>query len=684
MHTRTLLSVEHDLMEIPDMHIPARLTVLALAGSCLALTACTTTITINNEPATNSFAIIDGEQVSIPSIKMGNAATIARIIDQGKNNSQVLASLTEMCETFGPRLTGSSSLEQAQRWARANFEAFGMSNAHLHKWGEVETRFDRGPSTGRVLLQGRRGKDPKEVRTMEFSTLAWSMGTDGPTTGSVIHFPTSMEEYESNAGSYSDSWVLLAPNYAGRGGIRSTGFLMRERMDERHEIRNNLAEPAEAVVVEADSNTWKGSFDYHGTAVPATFVLDESGDEVTGSMDIRNFSSGPISEFTRDGDAVTFKWKHDMGTSKIELTFDGNTAKGVSKSASGNEFPLDFSQASDETAAEEQSEEDTKTTIMAAVLAENPNGFVSSSKDERVWTTSSNDWRERKLADYPTDIEINVRQSDYDYLAARIGEGVDIQVEFDLQHALSAGPFPVYNVIAEIPGTEFPDQVIIISGHMDSWDGPGSQGTTDNGTGTAVTIEAARILMAANVKPKRTIRFALWAGEEQGLLGSKAYIESLSEDELANISAAFVDDGGTNYEGGIPAADFMVDYLAAATAPINGVFYSDTDGEFLNVNIRPTGDKIETHGGSDHAAFNKVGVPGFFWDEEGRANYTHSWHTQNDRLDMAIEEYLMQSATNAAIVAYNLANAPGLLPREDPNASTEEETSEEADEGTSY
>ena len=673
------------------MRIPARFAVLALAGTCLSITGCNNSLSISLDSTSSDetiqsspYAIIDGKQVAVPAIQMGDASTIAAIINEGKNNSQVLATLTEMCETFGPRLTGSASLEQAQRWARSNFESFGMSNAHLHKWGEVETRFDRGPSTGRVLLQGRKGKDPKEVRTLEFSTLAWSMGTDGPTTGSVIHFPTTMEEYESNAGSYSDSWVLLAPNYAGRGGIRSTGFLMRERMDERHEIRNNLNVPAEIEVVEADSNTWKGSFDYHGTAVPATFILDESGDEVTGSMDIRNFSSGPISEFTRDGDNVTFKWKHDMGTSNIELAFDGNTAKGVSKSASGAEFPLDFTQASAEAAAEEQTEADTKTAIMAAVLAENPNGFVSSSKDERVWTTSSNNWRERKLADYPTDIEINVRESDYDYLASRMNEGVDIQVEFDLQHSLNAGPFPVYDVIAEIPGTEFPEQVVIISGHMDSWDGPGSQGATDNGTGTAVTIEAARILMAAGVKPKRTIRFALWAGEEQGLLGSKAYIESLSEDELANISAAFVDDGGTNYEGGIPAADYMVDYLAAATAPINGVFYSETDGEYLNVNIRPTGDKIDTHGGSDHAAFNKVGVPGFFWDEEGRANYGKGWHTQNDKLDLAIEEYLIQSATNAAIVAYNLANAPGMLPREDPNAVAEEETSEEADEGTSY
>lgn len=665
-----------------------RFAVLALAGTCLSLTACSSTQSRNDaDGSTNSYAVIDGQQVDIPAIKMGDTKTIAKIIDQGKNNSQVMARLTQMCETFGPRLTGSSNLERAQRWARDEFESFGLSQAHLHKWGEVETRFDRGPSTGRVLMETgrRRDAEPREVRTLEFSTLAWSKGTDGPTLGSVMQLPTSLEEYEENQGQYAGAWVLIQPNYAGRGGIRSTGYLMRERMDERHEIRTNLdsyQNPKAAEIAGAlDDKVWEGTFDYNGSLVPATLTLDETSDTPSGTMSIKGFSEGPISDIARNENQVTFTWKHEMGTSNIELNFDGDSATGVSRSASGNEFPLQFARANaapTEEQTEEQVEDDTTKKILAKVLAENPNGFISSSKDERVWTTSSNDWRSRKLSDYPADVEVNVRQSDYDYLSSRVNEGVELQVEFDLQNDLSAGPFPVYNVIAEIQGSEFPDQVIIISAHMDSWDGPGSMGTTDNGTGTAVTIEAARILMAAGAKPKRTIRFALWGGEEQGLLGSKGYIESLSEAELANISAAFVDDGGTNYEGGIPAADWMVEYLAAATAPVNGVFYSETDGKYLNVNIRPTGDKISTHGGSDHASFNKVGVPGFFWDEEGRADYGYGWHTQNDKLDLAIEEYLMQSATNAAIVAYNLASAPEMLPRQGEVFQSAEEDAEQS------
>jgi hypothetical protein len=654
-----------------------RFVLLTLAGGCVSLSACSSTQTRSSDEERASYAVIDGERVPVPNIPMGDPETIAAIIEEGKDNSQVMDILTEMCTTFGPRLTGSTSMQQSQRWARDMFQSWGLVNARLDQWGNIETRFDRGPSTGRVLMQTSRRRDaePTEVRTLEFTTLAWSNGTDGPESGPVLFLPKTMDEYELNKGKYANAWVLIEPNYAGRGGIRSTGFLMRQRMDERAEIRAETEKNKQMAMGEGaqlDPHTWSGTFEYNGSLVPATLTLNEDGETAEGNMEIRNFSEGPIADIKRDGNTVTFSWTHDMGTSNIELTFDGNTATGVSRAASGNEYALEFSHATQAEVDAEQEEEDTERMLMALVLEENPHGFVSSSKDERVWTTSSNNWRERKLSDYPVDVEVNVRQSDYDYLASRTMEGVDLTLEFDLQNKLAAGPFPVYNVIAEIPGTEFPDEVIVISGHMDSWNGPGSMGTTDNGTGTSVTIEAARILASVGAKPKRTIRFALWGGEEQGLLGSRGYIESLSEEERARISAAFVDDGGTNHQGGIPAADFMVEYLAAATAPVNGVFYSETDGKYLDVNIRPTGAKIETHGGSDHAAFNAVGVPGFFWDEVGRAEYGYGWHTQNDNLDLAIEEYLVQSATNTAITAYNLANAPGLLPREGETFEVEE------------
>ncbi len=651
-----------------------------LAGLALAIGGCETTNTRSTNSANDHYAMVDGERVDVPNIQMGDSRTINAIISQGRDHSEVMDILRVYAVDHGPRLTGSSNLEAAQRWARDQLADWGLSNAVLHEYDTIATRFDRGPSSGKVIrVSGDPDTDSKEMRSIEFSTLSWSPGTDGPVSGQVAFLPTSMSEYESMQGSYEGAWIMLDPNYGGKGGIRSTGYMMRDRMDQRHELRQGTetSEPVDTQVVAGVE--WKGSFDYNGSKIPAVLVIDETDDGINGHMSIDGFAEGPITDATRDGGTINFKWTHSMGTSDISITFDGDIAFGESVASSGNAYAVEFKRGDSKAITEEELAKQDEIDALAAVLAENPAGFVSSSKDERVWTTSANDWSKREISDYPVDAEVNIRQSDYDFITARLSEGLNIEVEFDLDHKLTAGPIPTYNVIAEIPGSEFPDEVIIISAHIDSWDGPGSLGTVDNGTGSAVVTEAARILMESGARPKRTIRIALWGGEEQGLLGSKGYVNSLSEEELSKISAAFVDDGGTNYQGGIPAADFMVDYLAAASSATNGMFFSQTDYDaamhdddpdndehagHLDVNIRPTGGKIETHGGSDHASFNRKGVPGFFWDETGRANYRHAWHTQNDTFDQAIEEYLIQSATNMALVAYNLANAPTLLPRD--------------------
>lgn len=658
---------------------------LALLSAAGLLTACqtgtasrptadtspsdTSAVQTNAESQPERFAVVGGERVPAPNIPMGDPAMIEAIIAEGTENTQVLSILTEMAETFGPRLTGSTALENAQNWSMDQLRSWGVDNVRLEPWGTIATRFDRGPSTAKVFLAD---EEDDALRDMEFSTLAWTTGTPGPVRGPAVFMPETMEEYEANAGSYAGAWILLKPDYSGRRGIRSVGFLMRENLQLRHDTRTLL----EGGTVESDDDQaaalpvgqkWSGALDYNGTPLPVDLILTKAGPSPEGVISLQNFHTGPIQDARMDGDDLRFRYAHSMGVSTVELSIEGDAAKGTSTGSTGNSFPIELTRSDDPVEADTPEFEDP---VLARVLSENPAGFVSSSKDERVWTTSANGWRERELSDYARDVEVNVRQSDHDFITARLTQGVDVELEFDLRHNLVAGPIPVYNLFAEIRGSELPDEVVIISGHQDSWDGPGSQGVVDNGTGTAVMLEAMRILATTGARPKRTIKIALWTGEEQGLLGAREYVASLTDKEKASISATFVDDGGTNYQGGIPAADHMVDYLAAATSWTNGRFYSDVDGEPMLVNIRPTGDSIDTHSGSDHAAFNREGIPGFFWDEVGRAQYRFGWHTQNDKLDLAIEEYLVQSAVNMAVTAYNLANAPTLLPRE-PAATTD-------------
>jgi hypothetical protein len=252
-------------------------------------------------------------------------------------------------------------------------------------------------------------------------------------------------------------------------------------------------------------------------------------------------------------------------------------------------------------------------------------------------------------------LNISVRRSDFDRITRNIEFGRAPVLEFNIDNQWVPGPVDQYNVIADLKGSERPDEMVIVCGHLDSWNSPGSQGALDNGNGAMVALEAARILTKSGVKPKRTIRFILWSGEEQGLLGSRAYVE-LHKAEMDKVSAVLNDDGGMNYQGGYVGLESMRPIFEAAFAPTVKAFPT-LPMSFDVVKEMPTG------GSSDHAPFNFVGVPGFFTKETGRSDYGYAWHTQNDRFELAIPEYMVQSSTNHAVVAFNLANLDGLLPR---------------------
>lgn len=497
-------------------------------------------------------AVVNGEETPALAIPMGDDATLARIIDEGVNRNQVMQHLRNLTN-IGPRLTGSTNIEKADAWLRQQYERWGLKNVQREQWGTIGMRFDRGPSKGVLLASEQPGGTMGVAREFEFTTMAWTKGTNGPVRAKVVKLPAEDADYDKVKDQIKGAWVLIpaAPASGQRGVRRGLTEYFRQAVD----VRKAMADVAD-------------------------------------KKEPMEEPKGMIGKAVRDGAA----------------------------------------------------------------------GFIASSGDERVWTGAVGGWRTASVATTIPDVFISVRKSDYEAIDEKITSNANFAVEFDLKHTLTDGPIPVYNVIAEIPGTEKPEEVVIISAHMDSWNGPGSQGATDNGTGTVVTLEAARILIASGARPKRTIRFIHWSGEEQGLLGSRGYVEK-HKDEMGRISACFVDDGGTNSEGGIPCIESMKDMLAAATAPANGLFTDTATNKPLTCNVRVVG-RMPRGGSSDHASFNAVGVPGFFWDEVGRADYGYGWHTQNDKYELGVPEYLMQSSTNSAIVAYRLACAPTLLPRE--------------------
>ncbi|MBX7102434.1 MAG: M20/M25/M40 family metallo-hydrolase [Gemmataceae bacterium] len=222
------------------------------------------------------------------------------------------------------------------------------------------------------------------------------------------------------------------------------------------------------------------------------------------------------------------------------------------------------------------------------------------------------------------------------------------KMEVEITNTMIPGPLPVYNNVGEIRGSEKPDEFVIVGAHIDSWDL--GQGTTDNGTGTSVVLEAARLLAKSPTKPKRTIRFVLFSGEEQGLHGSKAYVQR-HEADLAKTSAAVVHDTGTGRIVGLSlmGRDALVPVMNSELACLKELGVTE-------INAR-------TMGGSDHQSFEAKGVPGFMFRQDP-AEYRLTHHSQSDTLDKAREPDLVQGAQVMSILALRLANREEMLPRE--------------------
>jgi len=260
---------------------------------------------------------------------------------------------------------------------------------------------------------------------------------------------------------------------------------------------------------------------------------------------------------------------------------------------------------------------------------------------------------EIEWTDLPRLVKINLRSDQHRDLVERINAKEKVELAFSIDNRFFNGPVPQHNVIADIVGSEKPNEIVVVGGHLDSWDG--AQGSNDNATGVATTLEAARLLMAAGAKPKRTIRFMLWGGEEQGLLGSEAYVEAHGE-EMDDYSAVLVHDGGTNYLSGISVTPEMMPQAKQVFAPV-----MQLSPEAMPFEISEA-DSLRT-GGSDHTPFIRAGVPGFFWEQAGKSDYGYVHHTQHDTLDNVVEEYQRHSAMVVAISAYQLANLPDKLDR---------------------
>lgn len=253
--------------------------------------------------------------------------------------------------------------------------------------------------------------------------------------------------------------------------------------------------------------------------------------------------------------------------------------------------------------------------------------------------------------------DIKLIDKQFNEIKDRISKGERVILEFDIRNYFRPGPVKYYNVVGWIPGMVYPNEYVILGGHLDGFDG--GSGAIDNASGTTVAMEAARLIMAAGGKPKRTIMVQLWAAEEYGLLGSTAWVKQ-NPDKLAGISAVFNRDGGTNCISGISVSKAMMSDFSQAVKPIMGLNQKYP----FELTERPKPLRKGGRGGTDTFSFLQKNVPAFGFSTKGEHQYGRTWHTTLDTYNEIIPSYEEYSSMVTAVVAYGIANLDHLLSRD--------------------
>lgn len=251
-----------------------------------------------------------------------------------------------------------------------------------------------------------------------------------------------------------------------------------------------------------------------------------------------------------------------------------------------------------------------------------------------------------------------LRNEDFGRMERLLADGLDVQAQFDIVNHVYPEGETSYNMVAEIPGTDKAGEVVMLGGHLDSWHS--ATGATDNAIGCATMMEAVRVMQALGLKPRRTIRIALWSGEEQGLLGSKAYVKEHfgtfeeQKPEYGSLVAYFNIDSGTGRARG--ASVFGPPEAATAVRAALEPF-SD-----LGV-IGATSSRSRNPGGTDSTSFNAAGLDGIGMMQDPIEYGTHTWHTNLDTYERIIPEDAVKSSISIAAAVWHVANRDEPLPR---------------------
>jgi hypothetical protein len=538
-----------------------------------------------------------------------DTAAINKIKDEGMNRSQVMELLSWLTDVYGPRLTNSPEYKQAAEWAASKLNAWGLQNVYFDKWGP----FGRGWSLKEFSATV---TSPRTFPLIAYPK-AWTPGLKGTVRGDVVYLDAkNEEELQKYKGQLKGKFVLvsdprqLSAHFTPEGVRLPDSILLRMANagmpagGQRRPQFPNMAQIGALPPAQRDSAL---------RSLIQQFMPEA--DEATIRRFIQNFA-GP-----------------QMGPRKLE-----------------------FAQSEGAVAALDIGRGDGGTIFVQSASVPYP---ANTPPDQRVSI-----YHEKAPAKIIP--QVTVAAEHYNRMVRMIQKGQKLKMEMELEVEFTKADSG-FNIIAEIPGTDLKDEIVMIGAHFDSWHA--GTGATDNATGSAVCMEAIRILQTLGLKPRRTIRLGLWGGEEQGLLGSRAYV--------AKTFAEFEGGRQPGGQGGElktkPAYEKFSVYFNNdnGTGKVRGVYMQGNEAArpIFRTWLEPFNSlgastlTLNNTSGTDHLAFDAVGLPGFQFIQDPVEYDTRTHHSNMDVYDRAQEDDLKQAATIMAAFAYNAAMRDGKFPR---------------------
>jgi carboxypeptidase Q len=518
------------------------------------------------------------------------------------NNSKIMWVIHEIADVYGPRVTGTPNLKAAYDWAVKTMTSWGLANAHLEPW-----TFQ--PPSAATPVPGWENMELVAETVTPFhgqlmvKPLAWTPSTNGEVTAKV---------------------VLLDP--PGMAPPTGGGF----------NFFGGAAPPAEP--------KWAAP-PMPAATKPATPKQPTQAELDAYLNSVKEKIHG----------AIVFVGRHvevaeEMNPAPMRRPEDEWKSRFDAKNPSPFRFPEQPKLPEGQlTRAEVSRQVDQFLVDNGALVRVNDAGrahgiIIAQQNGTYDWTRA-----------VPT---LVMRNEDYGRISRVMADGAAVTLRVNIQNKEYPEGTTSYNAIGEIPGTDKKDEVVMLGGHYDSWHD--ATGATDNGIGSSMMLEAVRILAALHVKPRRTIRVALWSGEEEGLLGSLAYVQQhfgsfeSQKPEYAKLDAYFNIDSGTGKPRGAgvfgPAG--AADMVREAMTPF-------TDWGFMGA---IASDSRRT-GGTDSTSFNNAGLPGIglAQDPFDYGSFTH--HTNLDTYERIYEEDVREGAVEIASAVYALAMADEMVPR---------------------